>query len=218
MNRITRFITVALLLVLTLGLFDSSIMLTNSYAEASYGWKNVSGRYYYVGKNGENTTGWLKVNGLWYYFNRSGQMVTGTQDIGGSKYEFNSDGTLKSKIAIQKNSDNKADMAVVGDKNYYYDKSGNLLGTGKKYISNASAYTGDTITATGDTPRWGTIAVDPKVIPLGSKVYVPYFDKVFIANDTGGIIRGTMIDIFMKSATNMNNFGRRNLEIVVLDK
>lgn len=218
MKKYTKFIAVGLFLLSLTGLFDSSIFTTNSEALSSYGWKNDKGFYYYIGSDGEKTKGWNRINGLWYYFNKNGQMVTGVQDIGGSKYEFNSDGTLKAKIDIQKNGSTKTDMAVVGDKNYYYDKSGNLLGTGKKYISNASAYTGDTITATGDTPRWGTIAVDPKVIPLGSKVYVPYFDKVFIANDTGGIIRGTMIDIFMKSASNMNNFGRRNLEIIVLDK
>ena len=49
-------------------------------------------------------------------------------------------------------------------------------------------------------------------------MYVPYYDKVFIANDTGGIIRGTMIDIFMNSASNMRKFGRRNIEIIVLDR
>ena len=45
----------------------------------------------------------------------------------------------------------------------------------------ATAYAGDTITSTGTTPKWGTIAVDPSVIPYGTKVYIPEFDKVFIA-------------------------------------
>lgn len=89
--------------------------------------------------------------------------------------------------------------------------------SGKRYISNASAYAGDGTTASGQKPRWGTIAVDPSIIPLGSRVYIPYFDKVFIANDTGGIIKGTKIDVFMNSESQANDFGRRNLEIIVLD-
>ena len=38
-------------------------------------------------------------------------------------------------------------------------------------------------------PIWGTIADDPKVIPYGTKVYIPAFDKVFVANDCGGAIK-----------------------------
>lgn len=52
----------------------------------------------------------------------------------------------------------------------------------------ATAYTGYSTTSTGQKPVWGTIAVDPKVIPYGTKVYIPKFNKVFIANNTGGAI------------------------------
>ena len=48
----------------------------------------------------------------------------------------------------------------------------------------ATAYAGDTITSTGTVPVAGsTIAVDPNVIPYGSKVYIPEFNKVFTAED-----------------------------------
>ena len=70
---------------------------------------------------------------------------------------------------------------------------------GTKLDVEATAYTGDTITSTGTTPKWGTIAVDPKVIPYGTKVYIPEFGKTFIANDTGGAIKGNKIDIFMNN-------------------
>lgn len=183
---------------------------------ATSGWSTQNGRHVYVGSDGRNLMGWNRISGLWFYFNSSGYMVTGTQNINGKTYQFNNDGSYSREVPATKTS--TYTTSTSNGKVKYYDKSGNYLGTGKKYISNASAYTGDTTTASGQRPRWGTIAVDPKVIPLGSKVYVPYYDKVFIANDTGGIIRGTMIDIFMNSATNMRNFGRRNIEIVVLDK
>ena len=81
---------------------------------------------------------------------------------------------------------------------------------------NASAYSGHNITATGTTPRWGTIAVDPSVIPYGTRVYIPKFDMVFIAEDCGGAIKGNKIDIFMNSESDCNSFGRQNIEIQIL--
>lgn len=184
------------------------------------GWQlGANKKYSYIDAKGNKVIGWNKINGLWHYFNSNGEMVVGQTTIGGKTYAFNNDGSLKGEIKSQKASTNTSNTSSTQNgKTVYYDKKGNVLGTGKKYVSNASAYTGDTTTASGQRPRWGTIAVDPKVIPLGSKVYVPYFDKVFIANDTGGIIRGTMIDIFMTSSSQMYNFGRRNLDIIVLDK
>ncbi|MGL6105790.1 SH3 domain-containing protein [Romboutsia sp.] len=92
--------------------------------------------------------------------------------------------------------------------------SANLAG--RTITVNASAYSGHSITATGTVPKWGTIAVDPSVIPYGTKVYIPMFDKVFIAEDCGGAIKGNKIDIFMNSSQETNSFGRRNIEIKIL--
>lgn len=80
----------------------------------------------------------------------------------------------------------------------------------------ATAYAGDTITSTGTTPKWGTIAVDPEVIPYGTKVYIPEFDKVFIAEDTGSAIKGNKIDIFMDTEAHCNEWGVRDIEIYIL--
>ncbi|MDU7966534.1 MAG: SH3 domain-containing protein [Paeniclostridium sordellii] len=88
--------------------------------------------------------------------------------------------------------------------------------TGRLMTVNATAYAGHTITATGTTPKWGTIAVDPSVIPYGTKVYIPKFDMVFTAEDCGGAIKGNKIDIFMNSEAECNSFGRQNLEIQIL--
>ncbi len=60
-------------------------------------------------------------------------------------------------------------------------------------------YTGGTKTATGAVPKVGrTIAVDPKVIPYGSKVRVDGFGT-FIAEDTGGAIKGNKVDIYLST-------------------
>lgn len=232
MKKILSIVFVALFvgqLAFTMSDSEVSAQEVGRVLENEEGWKSVNNRQMYYSENGA-VKGWQKIGGLWYYFNREGHMVKGSQTINANQYVFNQDGTLKGKVSREKvqytsvSNEPKLASPAKSSKNNtpvangVYDKSGNLIGTGKKYISNASAYSGDTSTASGQKPRWGTIAVDPKVIPLGSRVYVPYYDKVFIANDTGGIIRGTMIDIFMKSPKNMRNFGRRNIEIYVLNK
>lgn len=219
-----KIFAVAATVLMTTSIFLSAkILNTTIEAQESpvvvneMGWKKNGETYNYIDASGNKVKGWNRLNGMWYYFNSKGDMVKGKQTISNKTYLFNEDGTLNKEVEEEVSQENIKTSSDKKDPNIYYYKSGNPLGTGKKYISNASAYTGDTITASGQRPRWGTIAVDPRVIPLGSRVYIPYFDKVFIANDTGGIIRGTMIDIFMNSARNMNNFGRRNLEIIVLD-
>ena len=87
----------------------------------------------------------------------------------------------------------------------------------KKMNVVATAYTGYSTTSTGQKPVWGTIAVDPKVIPYGTKVYIPQFDRVFVANNTGGAIKGNKIDIFMNTKSECYNWGRRSIEIHVLN-
>ena len=87
----------------------------------------------------------------------------------------------------------------------------------KSMVVSATAYSGDGITATGTKPKWGTIAVDPSVIPYGTKVYIPRFGKIFIAEDCGGGIKGNKIDIFMNSDSQCNSWGVRNISIQILD-
>lgn len=80
----------------------------------------------------------------------------------------------------------------------------------------ATAYTGDGITSTGTKPKWGTISVDPSVIPYGTKVYIPQFDMTFVAEDTGGAIKGNKIDIFMNDETSVYNWGRKTIDIYII--
>lgn len=173
--------------------------------EVLKGWQNVDGKHYYFWKDGKMANGWSKINNKTYYFTRENGKHTGICKLdNGKTYNFNKEGVLTPGIVRQKG------------KILYFDQRGKLASTGKSYKSNASAYSGHSTTSTGQKPRWGTIAVDPKVIPYGSKVYIPYFNKTFIANDCGGAIKGTKIDIFMNSSKECYKFGRRNIEIIVL--
>ena len=71
------------------------------------------------------------------------------------------------------------------------------------------------ITATGIPATYGVAAVDPAVIPLGSRLYIPGYGEA-IAADTGGAIDGYRIDLCMESYSEAMNFGRRNVTVYVL--
>ncbi len=80
------------------------------------------------------------------------------------------------------------------------------------YCESTAYYTG-TITATGTKPVYNpsgisTIAVDPRVIPLGSLVYVDGYGYA-VAADTGGAIKGKIVDVFLNSKTASVNWGRK---------
>lgn len=107
--------------------------------------------------------------------------------------------------------DNTIDINIEEDKTVSSNNN-----SGRLITVNASAYSGHTITSTGTTPKWGTIAVDPTVIPYGTRVYIPMFDEIFIAEDCGGAIKGNKIDIFMNSESETRSFGRKNIEIKIL--
>ncbi|GEK89300.1 3D (Asp-Asp-Asp) domain-containing protein [Alkalibacterium putridalgicola] len=60
------------------------------------------------------------------------------------------------------------------------------------------------------------IAVDPDVIPLGTEVFIPGYGE-YIAGDTGGAINGEIIDLHMEDLEEMRQFGRRQIDIKILD-
>lgn len=66
-----------------------------------------------------------------------------------------------------------------------------------------------------ENPDIKLIAVDPKVIPLGTKVWVEGYG-IAIAGDTGGSIKGNKIDVFVKTKTIAYNWGRKKVEIKIL--
>jgi len=72
---------------------------------------------------------------------------------------------------------------------------------------------GDGITATGTLVREGVVAVDPAVIPLGSKVWVQGRGWLS-AEDTGGAIRGNRVDIFLPIRGEAMRFGRQSVKVV----
>lgn len=90
----------------------------------------------------------------------------------------------------------------------------------KKMVVEASAYTlaegsGHGLTSIGLVPAEGIVAVDPRVIPYHTRMYIPGYGFA-IAGDTGGAIRGNRIDLFMHSYYKAIHWGRQELEIYIL--
>jgi uncharacterized protein YabE (DUF348 family) len=78
------------------------------------------------------------------------------------------------------------------------------------------------ITRSGTRVRPGVVAVDPKVIPLGAKLYVKSLDSTpdygfASAEDTGGAIKGNKIDLYYESPEDVRKYGRRNVLVYILE-
>ena len=100
----------------------------------------------------------------------------------------------------------------------------------RRVTMNASAYTAGPgctgkspghplygITASGRRVEHGIVAVDPRVIPLGTRLYVEGYGFA-LAADTGGAIRGYKIDLFMYDLADAIRFGRRDITVFILDE
>ncbi|MDO4742858.1 MAG: 3D domain-containing protein [bacterium] len=94
-----------------------------------------------------------------------------------------------------------------------------LTGSATAYYNSNNSYC-----ATGVWPTPGYIAVNPKVIPYGTKLYIVSADGRYhygyaIAADTGGFASGsrTIADLFFDTRSECINFGRRQIEIYILE-
>lgn len=78
------------------------------------------------------------------------------------------------------------------------------------------------ITASGMRAQVGVVAVDPRVIPLGTRLYIEAVDGSWvygnaIAGDTGGAIKGNRVDLFFDTYDECIRFGRRKARVYILD-
>ncbi len=94
----------------------------------------------------------------------------------------------------------------------------------QKLTGKATAYCTKGTTATGKRAQVGYVAVDPKEIPYGSQLYIITSDGSIIygyavAEDTGGFTKNssTLIDLFYNTRGECISFGRRNVEVYILN-
>lgn len=104
--------------------------------------------------------------------------------------------------------------------------TGEVLTYTESKTFNATAYTHmdagcDMVTATGTRVKWGTVAVDPRMIPYGTRMFIVTSDGSFIygiatAEDCGGAIKGNRIDLYMPTLSEAFRFGRRSCTVYFL--
>jgi 3D (Asp-Asp-Asp) domain-containing protein len=85
----------------------------------------------------------------------------------------------------------------------------------------ALAYSIEGKSADGSKSCKGTVAADPNVLPLGSKIRVSgagAYSGVYVVVDSGGRVKGNVIDIFMSSVREARNFGKKKVEVEILEE
>jgi 3D (Asp-Asp-Asp) domain-containing protein len=94
--------------------------------------------------------------------------------------------------------------------------SDKAVGPASNYVATAYSLRGRT--ASGRMVSRGLIAADPRVLPLGSRVRLehPGYTGEYLVADTGGLIRGRRIDIWIPTSREAMRFGRRNVKLTVL--
>lgn len=116
------------------------------------------------------------------------------------------------KILLKKS---KPKIVLMGSMNIAY-RGGNKFSYKQKMNMTATAYTHTgNCTATGTTTRRGIVAVDPSIIPLGSRLYIEGYGYAR-AEDTGGAIKGNRIDVFLPSHSEARRYGRRQVTVYIL--
>ena len=133
--------------------------------------------------------------------------------------------TNKKTTAVKSSSSVKTVSVLKPSFEIKLDKNGNPVNYKSKRIARATAYTytGNNC-STGVAPKPGYIAVNPKVIPYGTKMYIKtpngsYVYGYAVAADTGGFIKKhpTGVDLFLTSESACVAFGVRNVEIYILE-
>ncbi|WP_423800290.1 ubiquitin-like domain-containing protein [Neobacillus sp. SAB-20_R2A] len=115
-------------------------------------------------------------------------------------------------------------VVAVGTKDLALQVSRGEAPAGKELYVSSTAYTAycngcSGRTATGfnlrSNPDAKIIAVDPNIIPLGTKVYVEGYGYA-VAADTGGAIKGYIIDVFMPTKADAYRWGRKKVKITIM--
>jgi 3D (Asp-Asp-Asp) domain-containing protein len=156
-------------------------------------------------------------------------ITSGKKGLVSKQYEVlleNGEEVSRKLISEQKVAEKQDKVVAVGTKDLSIQVSrGAADEPGKEFYVTATAYTAycngcSGRTATGlnlrANPNMKVIAVDPRVIPLGSKVYVEGYGYA-VAADTGGAIKGYIVDLFMPSNQDCYRWGRKKVKIKILD-
>ncbi len=125
---------------------------------------------------------------------------------------------IKEMIAVGTGEAEETDAPVIAD-GYITLPSGEVLTYTDTATIRATAYTHtdadcDMVTSTGTNVHWGTVAVDPRYIPYGTRMFIvssdgEYVYGIAVAEDCGGDIKGDRMDLYMPTYEQCIDFGRR---------
>lgn len=122
--------------------------------------------------------------------------------------------------AAREKEQQKKNQPAVQNESYQPQSNAPAAKTGRSITVLATSYALSGRTATGfdlgSNPGARVIAVDPSIIPLGSRVMIPGFG-VYLAADTGGAIKGNRIDVHFATQGEALNFGVKTLTVQVLN-
>lgn len=145
---------------------------------------------------------------------------------------FNGDKPVESQVKLENVVTPPVDEVVaVGTKRKYASSRSPITVSrgdgrapeGEVMYMNASAYAPNygpgvgSITANGMKAQKGVVAVDPRVIPLGTRLYIDGYGHA-IAADTGGAIKGNRIDLCYNTPGECFRFGRRTVKVTILGR
>ena len=152
-------------------------------------------------------------------------VLTGTKELANGKCLSDLDSVEALNISLSDIAG--SGMPYIGD-GVIITPNGEVLTYSGTLQAKATAYTHtdpgcDMITATGTTVRVGTVAVDPRLIPYGTRMYIvtndgKYIYGIAVAEDCGGAIKNARIDLYFETSAECYAFGVRQATIYFLDE
>lgn len=132
------------------------------------------------------------------------------------KITYQNNKEVKREIVASKNIVNPVNKIIAMGTITSVSRGGLRLDFREAKIMHTSAYTytGSNM-ASGEAPAVGRVAVDPAVIPMGSRLYIEGYGYA-VAADTGGAIKGDRIDLFMENRDQCLSWGRRSAKVYLL--
>ncbi|MEE1057391.1 MAG: G5 domain-containing protein [Acutalibacteraceae bacterium] len=136
-----------------------------------------------------------------------------------------SDSKKDSQSNVEEDADTVVNASTSESGNVFYDENGNAVSYSTVYHGSGTAYyaPAGSLTASGQEVYVGGVAVNPNIIPLGTKLYI-VADDGFVygyatAVDTGGALYdgSAIVDVFYYTYEECVQFGRRNVSVYVLD-
>lgn len=194
-------------------IFDDKWYFLLSSGKMHTGWHLENDNWYYLNSNGDMAQGWV-FDTYWYYMDIDGTMITDLCKIDGVWYFFESNGKWSE------------DKTMSDEGGSFIDKDGKTVSYKKSLTGSCTAYTAPpgAITSIGLVPKVGYVAVNPRIIPYGTKMYICSKDGSItygyaVAADTGGAMLSgkRLLDLYYNTEYECIQFGVQNMNVYILD-